>query len=68
MLLEALNIAFAVVPERAIRSNVAPTVEKVNKYLIIFGQPSLTEVLSVATKLKVESTPSNKFLVFPLML
>ena len=32
------------------------------------GQPSAAKVLSVAAKLKTEVTPSNKFLVLPLIL
>ena len=55
-------------PVLLIRFKVAPTVEKVTKYSIKLGQPSAMEVLSVAIKLKIESWPSNKFLVFPWML
>ena len=67
--LEALNSTFFAVSEtRSIRSDVSLSGEKSNSYFIKFGQPSAMEVLSVAAKLNTESAPSNKFLVFPLML
>ena len=63
-----MNIKIFEPPELLIRSKVAPTVANVNEDSIYYGQLSAREVLSVQIMNNGESTPSYKFLVFPLML